>query len=305
MELLFALFLVPLLVAGAVYVAVTTYRRYKDNQLESYDETKTEDNTDGEWEQLSGELLEKVEKAAEEIVDEAEKKGLLDRDLSKLVAVAPVTISQKFDSLKKDALLYVHRSEEFSRNDYNGYDPIGYVNAHNKAWDQLQEWLKDKKCMTSSGQVYHFTITKMDYPKEKPVVVTKVEYKEIPSAFDVFIKNHGLSETEVLNHFKRLQNEKDADTSPFAEQIRKKAVDKAKIEFLVQLKEIQKKVEDEQFLAKTTIEARDAEILRLKLEVEKLTPPVTNAPSVIGPRPRIPKLKTKRKLSVAKKNGSV
>jgi hypothetical protein len=308
MELFFIILLVPLLLAGVVYLAVTTYRRYKENQLESYNESKTEDNTDGEW-------LEKPVKTTEETVDEAEKNGLLNkpRDLSNLTVIAPNYIEKKFNELKELAFKEVPKLPVENRKagnwEYDEYDPIAYVDAYNKAWDQLQEWLKDKNCRTLGNQAYHISFgQRKNYPEPKKEEIVDIKKREqtviLPNELVTFMGNNNLTIEQIIRLTKEAMKFEDAMDAPMAERIRQNALDKERKQHLAQLKEIQSKVEDEQFELKTIIEARDAEIANLKSQIEK----IEQAPSVIGPRPRIPKRKAKRKFSVAlrsKKNGSV
>jgi hypothetical protein len=322
MELFFIILLVPLLLAGVVYLAVTTYRRYKENQLET-PVAEGEDLIGDEWQKLSDNLLEQVEKAAEE-------KGLLDKPKTELYLQKAV---DKFREFKKDYLrgCYKHKMVGYYGPTYV-YDPCDEALAHNNALEHMVEFLLDKKLVEASGaQVVDF------FAQNQPMVVPERKFKLLVPKKVVVAKpatphslampmglefeaimagkaqedltrslnklaDNTMSENVISNpnmstivHAIMVQKQQIKNTAEAAE------IQKITDMLLTALKEIEAKTADDQFELKTVIEARDAEIANLKSEVEKLKDLHTARKALSEPGKRSFKKKTR----TLKKNGSV
>src|SRR6185312_947427 len=173
--------IITAVLGGSLYVGVTTYDRYKQNQAKRL-------NEEAAFGQLSPAMQEKVEVAVDNILDEAEVKQLFSPENSQIVqqtlfpkekeVMSLYLAERQFEDYKKEYLRTCYKFE----GTYGDlvHDPHDTALAHNHGLEQMHNFLLDKHLRYSSGnQAADF------FAMNPPKVVPDRKYKIETAILDV------------------------------------------------------------------------------------------------------------------------
>lgn len=223
---LLLLLIIPLLLAGLIYLVVTGFNTLRDKRLENYVDNDVE--------------------STEAIGDEW-KMPAVERPDHGLETVSYFDAEKAFKSFVADEEQSM-KPEPDVDDQYWGDTPEK-VRAYNRARVRMAEWLMDKTVR------HHTGLQRCDFLAMNPEKEIPLPRRNDRKNLEAFMKDTGLAWSDVYNVvWKQAQiatpgftQHEDLVRSSLAQQIRDNERKRCTDEFLTQLKDIQKKVEDEQF----------------------------------------------------------
>lgn len=227
---LFIFLLVPLLIAFFVLVGVEVYNRYRTLRLDSYVDSDPE--------------------ATEAIGDDWKGEGEFTRDedeLRNLQLISYNDAEKAFLSFYEDEKKSMKPEPDIDDHYYG--DTPEMVRAYNRARVRMSEWLVDKNVRHPSGfQRVDFLAMNPERPIPQPFMNERKRLENLMgdtklSWGDVY----NIVWKEVQRATPGFTQHEDLIRSSLAQQIRDNERKRVTEDFMAKLKDIQKKVEDEQF----------------------------------------------------------
>lgn len=224
---LFLLLLIPLLITFLVLAGVEAYNRYRNLRLDNYVDSDVE--------------------STEAIGDDWKDVPFERDDISELQAVSYFDAEKVFKSFVLDEEKDMKPEPDID--DIYWLDTPEKVRAYNRARGRMQEWLADKV-------VHHHTgLQRCDFlamNPEKPIPLPRENHRKRLEGLMSDIKLewndvYNIVWKEVQKATPGFTQHEDLVRSSLAQQIRDSERKRVTEDFMAKLKDIQKKVEDEQF----------------------------------------------------------